>query len=207
MGIFDIFKSKPPPQDSTYRIVDIHWSLEEHKYQIRVRKGGREFYAEDLFKAAASPRDLKFDRFFLLNEKPSKPHFASSLQEAVDWFRGRNLSKDGYDHIWWGDKFVYQCAICKASREAPLWITEIEHLTVATVIPRPYAIEGWRVTVVETDLTGKGIPTKKLDMYQTHAAVKWEQAPSQYLCRKCARRLAELGRESEVADYLVFEAE
>jgi len=89
----------------------------------------------------------------------------------------------------------------------PLWITEIEHMTVAAVIPQPLAIEGWRVNEVETDLTGKGTPTKKLDMYKTYAVIKWHEAPNQYLCQKCARRLADMGRGPEVADYFVFEAD
>jgi hypothetical protein len=206
MGILDFFKSKPPPEEPPYRMFEREWSLNEHKYQVRVRKGGREFYAEDLFKAAATPKDLKFDRFVLLNEKPAKPHFAPSLQEAVNWFRGRNLSKNGYDHIYWGDKYIYTCAICQARRATPLRITEMEHMTVTTVIPKPLAIEGWRVTEVETELTGKGTPTEKLDIYKTFAVVKWHQAPNQYLCQNCARRLADMGQESKVADYFVFEA-
>jgi hypothetical protein len=171
-----------------------------------VRRRGREFYAEDLFQQAATPNDLQFGRFFLLNEKPALPYFAPSLQEAVDWFRGRNFSKDGYEHIWWGDRFAYTCAICQANRKEPLRITTIEHLTVAATIPQPLAIEGWRVSEVETDLAGKGIPTKKLDMYKTHAVVKWDQAPNQYLCRNCARKLTDAGRGSEVAEYFVFVA-
>jgi hypothetical protein len=79
-------------------------------------------------------------------------------------------------------------------------------MTVTTVFPKPLAIEGWRVSEVETELTGKGTPTKKLDIYKTFAVVKWHQAPNQYLCQNCARRLADMGQESKVADYFVFEA-
>lgn len=202
-----IFKSKPPPEEPTYEIVERQASIDAHRHKVRIKKGGREIYAEELFQAAATPEDLSFDRFFSLEEKPSKPHFAPSLKEAVDWFRGRNLTKDGYGHIWWGDKFIYQCAICQARREMPLKITQVEHVTLAAVIPRSLAIEGWRVIEVETELTGKGTPTKKLDMFKTHPVVTWHQGPNQYLCRNCAEKLASLGRGSEVAQYFVFEAE
>lgn len=97
MGILDLlFKSKPPPGEPTWEIVEKQLSIDHQKYQVRIKKGGGELYTEDFFRAAKKPRDLTFNRFLLLNEKPPKPHFAPSLQEAVDWFTGRKHPKDGY---------------------------------------------------------------------------------------------------------------
>ena len=208
MGILDfLFRSKPPPGEPTWEIVETHLSVDHQKYQVRVKKGGRELYAEDFFQAAKTPGDLAFSRFFLLNENPPKPHFPSSLQAAVDWFNGRKRPKDGYNTIWWGDRFTYECAICQARRVVPLRITQVERLTVASAIPTPREIVGWRVVEVESELTGKGIPTKKLDEYKTRPVVKWHEFPNRYLCGNCARKLAEVGRESEAAEAFVFEVE
>jgi hypothetical protein len=208
MGILDfLFKSKPPPEEPTWEIVEKHLSVDRQKYQVRIKKGGREFYAEDLFQAAKTPGDLAFSRFFLLNENPPKPHFAPTLPEAIDWFIGRKHPKDGYNTIWWGDRFTYECAICQARRVVPLRITRVERLTVASAIPAPREIVGWRVVEVESELTGKGIPTKKLDDYKTFPVVMWHEFPNRYLCGNCARKLADVGRESEVGVAFVFEVE
>jgi hypothetical protein len=207
MGILKFFKSNRPPEEPTYEIVERHLSIDSHRYQVRIKKGGREFYVEDLFQTAKKPRDLTFSRFLLLNESQSKLHFAPSLQDAVDWFRGRKLPKDGYNTIWWGDRVTYECAICQAKRVVPLRVTKVERLTVATVIPRHREIVGWRVVEVASELTGKGIPTKKLEGYKIIPVLKWDKFPNRYLCGNCARRLADVGRGPEVADYFVFEAE
>jgi len=208
MGILKfLFKSKPPPQETTYKIVERHLDIDDHRYQVAVRKDKRELYAENIFQAAEKSRDLIFSRFSLLHENPPKPHFAPSLEEAVDWFRGRNLSKDGYGHIWWGDHFVYKCAFCQARRDLPLRITEVEHLTVVTVVPHSLSIDGWRVIEVETEITGKGTPIKKLDTHITVPTIAWHEVPNQYLCRKCSEKLVDVGRGSEAADYFVFDIE
>lgn len=207
MGIFDfLFKAKPPPpEEPTWEIVERHLSIDSHRYKVRVKKGGREFYAEEHFQGAQNPDDLTFSRFFILEEKPVLPHFAPSIQEAVDWFRGRKHPNDGYLTIWWGDRFTYECAICQAKREVPLRITQVERLTVASAIPTPREIVGWRVVEVESELTGKGIPTKKLDVFKTSPVVKWHQFSNRYLCGDCARKLVEVGRGSEALDAFVFE--
>jgi hypothetical protein len=208
VGIWDIlFKAKTPPQKPTYEIVERRLSLDHQKYQVRIKKGGRELYAEELFQGAATPGDLTFSRFFLLHENPPKPHFAPSLTEAVDWFTGRKYPKDGYNTIWWGDRVTYECALCRVKRLVPLGITQVERLTVASAIPTPREIVGWRVVEVESALTGKGIPTKKLDVYKTVPVIKWREFPNRYLCGPCARKLAEVGRGSEAADAFVFEVE
>jgi len=206
MGIWlFLSKSKPPSRKTTCEIVETHLAIADRRYQVAIRKGKGELYAENLFQAAKNPLDLTFSRFLLLHENPPKPHFAPSVKEALSWFQGRNLPKDGYGHIWWGDKFVFTCATCKARRELPLRITAVEHLTVTTVIPRPLSIEGWRVIEVETEITGKGTPMKRLDLYTTIPTITWHQGPNQYLCRQCSENLTAMGRGSEVADYFVFD--
>jgi hypothetical protein len=208
MGILGSwFKSKPPAAKPTYEIVERRLSIDESRFKVRVKKTGREFYAEELFQMAKSPRDLKFSRFFLLDENPPKPHFAPSLPEAVAWFTGRKNPKDGYNTIWWGDRCTYECAICQAKRLAPLRITKVERLTVTSAIPTDREIVGWRVVEVESELTGKGTPTKRLDGYKTVPVIKWEKFSNRYLCGNCARKLAEVGRGSEAADAFVFEVE
>ena len=115
--------------------------------------------------------------------------------------------KDGYNTIWRRDRFTYECAICQAKRVVPLRITQVERLTVASAIPTDREIVGWRVVEVESELTGKGTPTKKLDDYKTLPVIIWDKYPNRYLCGNCARKLAEVGRGSAVADAFVFEAE
>jgi hypothetical protein len=206
MGIWKfLFTSTTPPEPPTYEIVENHLSIDDQPYQVCIRKGGREFYVEDHFKTASGPEDLTFNRFFLLNEKPPKPHFAPSLQQALDWFTGRKQPKDGYNSICWGDRFTYTCAVCKATRVVPLRITRVERLTVASAFPKDRGIIGFRVVEVESELTGKGIPIKKIDDRQTLPVLKWHQFPNRYLCGGCARQLAEVGREAEAANAFVFE--
>jgi hypothetical protein len=201
------FSSKPPSEDSACEIVERQVSVDETRFKVRVKKAGREFYAEELFQTAKTPKDLDFARFFLVDENPPKPHFAPSLKEAVDWFTGRKDPKDGYNTIWWGDCWTYECTICRAKRVMPLRITKVERLTVVSALPSHREIVGWRVVEVESGLTGKGTPTKKLDGYKTVSVIKWDKFPNRYLCGQCARKLAEVGRGSEAAGAFVFEVE
>jgi len=208
MGIFDsLFKSKPPPEEPTWEIVEKQLSLDHQKHQVRTRKGGRELYAEDFFQTAKMHRDLTFGRFFLLDEKPPKPHFAPSLKEAVDWFRGKDHPKDGYDTIWWGDRVTYECSVCKACRTTPSRITQVERLVVARMMPQPMQIVGWRVAEVESELTGKGIPSRRLEAHKLKAIIIWHEAPNHYLCRICAQKLTDAGRPPDPADFFVFDME
>ena len=208
MGIFDsLFKSKPPPEEPTWEVIEKQLTLDHEKYQVRIRKGGRELYAEDFFQTAKMPGDLTFGRFFLLNEKPPKPHFAPSLQETLDWFRGKDHPRDGYDTIWWGDRVTCECSVCKACRTMPFRITQVERLVVARMIPQPRQIVGWRVAEVESELTGKGIPTRRLEAHKLKAIIIWHAAPNHYLCRICAQKLTDAGRPPDPADYFVLDME
>jgi hypothetical protein len=205
MGILDlILKSKSGVKNLTYEIVERQMSIDDLRYKVRIRKAGQEFYAEVLFQAAQETGDLTFSRFLVLGEKPVLPHFAPSLKEAVDWFIGRKQPKDGYNTIWWGDRFTYVCRLCQAKREVPLRITKVERLTVVKAIPEPQEIVGWRVVEAESELTGKGIPIKKLDDYKTWPVLKWDKFPNQYLCRNCAQKLVAAGRKLETVDCFVF---
>jgi len=202
-----LFKAPPSLENPTYEIVERRLSIDARRFKVRVKKAGREFYAEELFQTAKTPRDLNFGRFLLLDENPPKPHFAPSLPDAVAWFIGRKQPNDGYNTIWWRDRFTYECAVCRAKRVAPLRITKVERLTVASAIPTDREIVGWRVIEVESELTGKGIPTKRLDDYKTVPVVKWDKFPNRYLCGNCARKLTEVGRGAAAADAFVFEVE
>jgi hypothetical protein len=199
-----LFQSKGLP---TYEIVEKHLSIDEHRYQVRVRKAGREVYVEDLFQTASKPKDLTFGRFSLLNENPPKPHFAPSLDEAVAWFTGRGQPKDGYATISWGKQVAYECSLCQAGRKMPLQITRVECLTVARAIPTPLSIVGWRVVEVESALTGRGFPTRRLEDHKLKAIIIWDAAPSQYLCRGCAQKLTAAGRPPDTANYFIFDPE
>jgi hypothetical protein len=202
-----LFKFNTPPGETTYKIVEKHLSIDEHRYQVRIKKAGREFYVEELFQNAKNPRDLKFGRFFLVNENPPKPHFAPSLNQAVEWFMGRSQPKDGYETIFWGDQVVYECSVCRARRAMPLRITQVEHLTVARAIPTPLSIDGWRVVEVESELVGKGTPTRRLEDHKLKAIIIWHKAPNQYLCRGCAEKLTAAGQPPDPAACIIFAAE
>jgi hypothetical protein len=208
MGIFKSwFKPKSPPEEPTYKIVENHLSIDDQRYQVRIKKEGRECYVEDLFQTAHKPEDLTFGRFFLVNEKPPKPHFAPSLKEAVDWFRGTDHPRDGYDTIWWGDQVTYECSVCKARRTMPLRITQVERLVVDRKIPQPMQIIGWRVAEVESQLTGQGIPTRRLEDNKLKTIIIWRQVPNRYLCRMCAQKKTAAGRPPDPEDYFVFDME
>jgi hypothetical protein len=206
MGFFkSLFNS--PSGESTYEIIEKHLSVDERRYQVRIKKGGQEFYAEDLFQGAKKPGDLTFGRFSLLNENPAKPHFAPSLKEAVAWFTGAGQPKDGYGTIYWGEQVAYECSVCGVRRKMPLQITQVERLTVARAIPTPMEIVGWRVVEVESELTGKGTPTRRLEEHKLKAIIIWYGAPNQCLCRSCAEKLTEAGRPPDKSEFFIFDPE
>ena len=108
MGLFKkLFGGGSAAEAPQFEIVENNISTDLTRYQVRVRKHGQEMYAEELFQAATKPKDLQFGRFYLLNENPPKLHFAPSLEKAVNWFRGRDLPKDGYYNIFWGEEVYF----------------------------------------------------------------------------------------------------
>ena len=89
MGLFKkLFGGGSAAEEPPFEIVENNISTDLTRYQVRVRKHGQEMYAEELFQAATKPKDLQFGRFYLLNENPPKLHFAPTLEQAVNWFKG-----------------------------------------------------------------------------------------------------------------------
>ncbi len=188
-----------------FEVVENRLCTDLTRYQVRVRKHGQEIYAEELFQAATKPKDLQFGRFYLLHENPPRPHFAPSLEKAINWFKGRGLSpRDGYYHIFWGEEVSFQCSTCQKEATAPLFITKVEQLTVYSNAPPPKEIVGWRVIEVASDLMGPGMPSKILDMFKTKPIIKWFNPKSKFICGGCAHRLTENGRQAELEDYVIF---
>ncbi|MGD0218038.1 MAG: hypothetical protein ABSC45_11100 [Desulfobaccales bacterium] len=187
-----------------FEVVENRLCTDLTRFKVRVRRGGQEMYAEDLFQAATKPQDLQFGRFFLLNETPPKVHFAPSLDEAIYWFEGRRLPKDGFPSVFWGEKVSFSCSICRKEGATPIAITKVEQLSVYTNIPIFREILGWRVLEVASDLLGPGIPTKILYMFKTQPIIKWSNPETKFLCRGCARQLTEQGRQAELEGYVTF---
>ena len=120
MGLFKRLFGGSKPEEYQFEIVENQISTDLTKYQVRVRKHGKEMYAEELFQAAVKPKDLVFGRFYLLNENPPKLHFAPTLEKAVNWFKGRDLPKDGYYNIFWGEEVPFKCWVCQKEDQVPL---------------------------------------------------------------------------------------
>ncbi len=68
-------------------------------------------------------------------------------------------------------------------------------------------IVGWRVAEVESELTGKGIPTRRLEANKLKPIVIWYDVPNRYLCRSCAQNMTAAGRPPDPANYFVFDVE
>jgi hypothetical protein len=188
-----------------FEVVENRLCTDLTAYQVRVRKHGQEMYAEELFQAATKPKDLQFGRFYLLNENPPKLHFAPSLEEAINWFKGRHLlPEDGYYHIFWGEEVSFQCNICQKEATVPLVITKVEQLSVYTNVPMLMEIVGWRVIEVAADLIGQGTPCKALDMFKTNPIIKWFNPETKFICGDCAHQLMEKGRQAELEGYVIF---
>jgi hypothetical protein len=204
MGFFKKIFGGGGGAEPQFEVVENRLCTDLTKYQVRVRKHGQEMYAEELFHAATKPKDLQFVRFFLLNENPPKLHFAPSLEEAINWFKGRRLPKDGYLNIFWGKEVSFQCSICRKEATAPLSITKVEQLSVYTNVPILMEITGWRVIEVASDLMGSGMPSKILHMFKTKPIIKWFNPEPKFICGGCAHRLTESGRQAELEDYVIF---
>jgi len=204
MGFFKKIFGGGGGAEPQFEVVENRLCTDLTKYQVRVRKHGQEMYAEEFFQAATKPKHLQFTRFFLLNENPPKLHFAPSLEEAINWFKGRRLPKDGYLNIFWGKEVSFQCSICRKEATAPLSITKVEQLSVYTNVPILMEITGWRVIEVASDLMGSGMPSKILHMFKTKPIIKWFNPEPKFICGGCAHRLTESGRQAELEDYVIF---
>ena len=187
-----------------FEIIKDSLSTDLTKYQVRVRKYGREIYAEELFQDAIKPKDLTFGRFYLLNENPAMPHFAPSQEKAVNWFKGRDLPKDGYYNVSWGEEVTFQCRVCRKEIKQPLKITKVEKYTISTNKPKYMEIMGWRVSEVACDLMGPGVPRKILDMFKTKPIIQWLNPKNKFICEGCAHRLITMGRKAALEEYVIF---
>ncbi len=204
MGFFKKIFGGGGGAEPQFEVVENRLCTDLTRYRVRVRKHGQEMYAEELFQAATKPKDLQFGRFFLLNENPPQVHFSPSLEEAIDWFQGRRLPKDGFPSIFWGEEVFLQCSVCQKEATTPLLITKVEQLAVYTNIPKLMEIAGWRVIEVASGLMGAGMPTKILHMFKTKPIIKWFNPETRFICGNCAQRLTEGGRQAELAGYVIF---
>jgi len=205
VGFLDrFFKSKARVEEPPFETVERTISLDERQHKVVVRIHGRELFAEDFFRACREAGDYSFGRFYLHGEDLPKTHCAPSLEQAIDWFRGRGAPNDGYGTLVWGDAATYNCKICGAALEFPLRINKVEKLTVYTVLPEYQAIVGWRVLEVGNDLLGPGIPTKVLTQYKTFPIIRWESQKKMYVHQSCREKMMEMGKEEELAEYLIL---
>jgi len=187
-----------------FEIIEDNLSTDLTKFQVRVRKSGREIYAEEFFQGATKPNDLTFGRFYLLNENPPKLHFAPSQEKAVNWFKGRDLPKDGYYNIFWGKEVTFKCRVCRKEIKQPLKITKLEKYTISTDEPKYMEIMGWRVSEVACDLMGPGVPRKILYMFKTKPIIQWLNPKNKFICEGCAHSLISMGRQAELKKYVIF---
>jgi hypothetical protein len=199
-----LFKSKSKTEEPPFEIVERQISLDDTRHKIIIRVNGRELFAEDFFRASLEDKDYSFGRFYINNEGLPNTHFAPTLEQAISWFRGRNAPNDGYGTIVWGETVTYRCKICGQAIEFPLRVTNLEKLTVYTILPKDRQIVGWRIVEVENQLLGKGIPTKILEMFKTHPIVKWESGLKIYIHQSCGEKLMALGKGEQLADYLIL---
>jgi len=196
-----LFGSKAQEEEHSFELVEQKIPVEDCKYDVRIKYPGGEVYGWDFF---LTSRDLVFSRFYLLHEKPAKPHFAPSLEQAIGWFRGENLPRNGFGSIFWGRDKKFQCRFCDFAKDFPIRPSRVERLVIYKEIPEYQEISGWRVGQVESELIGKGIPTKFIELSKTRAIIKWESQKDRFACQKCAERLKELGREAELTDCVIF---
>jgi len=202
MGILKfLFGSKAKEEEHSFELVEQKIPVEEVKHEVRVKYSEGEAFVWDFFQKS---KDLSFSRFYLVHEKPAKPHFAPSLEQAIGWFRGEHLPRNGFGSISWGKDKKFQCRLCDFAKHFPLRLSRVERLVIYKEIPEYQEITGWRVGQVESELIGKGIPTKFIELSKTHAIIKWESQKDKFICQKCAERLKELGREAELTDYVIF---
>jgi hypothetical protein len=198
------FQSKATAEEPTFEIVERRISLDETREKIIIKVGGRELFANDFFRASLEDNDYFFGRFYLNNEDLWKTHFAPSREQAIAWFRGKSVPKDGYGTIIWGEKVMYHCRYCGNFKQFPLKISKVERVVVFTNLPHYREIVGWRVIEVDNEILGMGIPTKILEIHKTVPIIKWQSQKKRYVCQRCAARLADLGQDEKLAESVIF---
>jgi hypothetical protein len=190
------------PAKPDYEIVERKVSLDIPQNPAWAKMSGKkEILVSELLKG----NKQSFSRFYLTFDDLAKTHFAPSLQQAIDWFRGKSSPKDGYGNISWGDYVAYQCELCKDTKKFNLIITKIEKVILYINFPAYREITGYRVIEVKNEVQGAGMPTKFMRLHETVPVIKWQHEMQKFLCAGCSRKLVELGREGDLSDYLVFE--
>jgi hypothetical protein len=174
------------------------------RYQVRMKNKGKDIYLEDFLKEALKTRKLTFSRFYLMDEHPWGLHLAPSLTQALDWFRGRKLPRDGYLSIAWGDDLTYICGFCEEKHTEPLLVTQVEKVALTGDFPFPWEIDGWRVSEIATAKMGKGHPGKIIGLHKTIPIIKWHTNKDKYICRRCADRFKAMDRQDKMAGYAIF---
>jgi hypothetical protein len=192
--------AKPPEPDC--EVVERQVSLDLPKNTAWAKlRGKKEILVSELLKG----KDQSFSRFYLSFDDSAKTHFAPSLRQAIDWFRGRTSPGDGYGNIFWGEHVVYQCDLCKDSRKFDLTINRVEKVVLSINFPAYREITGWRVIEVNHEILGRGMPTKFMRLHETVPVIHWQHGKQLYLCRGCSQKLIELGRERELSEYAIFD--
>jgi hypothetical protein len=194
-------------EEPAFEILQRPVSLDKPQKTAWVKIRGREVSARELLLRSARGRHIVFSRFYLSHGDPVKTHYAPSLEQAVNWFRGKGLPRDGYGNIYWGSSVVYACRLCQAKKEFRLNISKVEKVVLHINFPEYRDLIGWRVIEVSNDQLGKGIPTRVIRMDKTVPVIEWYFEKNQYLCQRCAQKLAELGRGQEIEDYMLFDAD
>jgi len=183
MGIIDsLFKSKPK-KEPDFEIEKYEILIDDCKNRIKIiTPNGDQFYVEEFLR---NSKKLLFNRFFIISEELIRPHFAPSLEEAINWFTGKSLLKKGYGDMSWGLTSNRQCVICDEIIKIPIHIKTIECFTIYKDIPDHREIVGWRVSEVESELLGRGVPTKIFTIYKDHTVIKWNSPKEKFICERC----------------------
>jgi hypothetical protein len=193
-----------PDQAAPVEVAEHQIPIVSGRYQVRVKHQGRDIYLEEFLREALKTRSLLFGRFYLMDEHPWGLHFAPTLLQAIDWFRGRNLPRDGYLSISWGRYLTYICGFCENKHTEPLQVTKVEKVVLSGDLPFAFAIDGWRVSEIATDTMGAGNPHKIIGLHKTYPIIKWHTQKNKYICQHCAQRLQEIDQAEKIAGYAVF---
>ena len=185
MGIIDsLFKSRSK-KEPDFEIEKYKIFVDDCKHRVKIISfKGDYFYVEEFLKKS---KNLLFSRFYIISESTIRPHFAPTLGEAITWFTGKSFPKNGYKDISWGLKSNCQCVVCDEIIQVPIHIKTIECLTIYKDIPDYREIVGWRVSEVESELLGRGVPTKIFTIYRDHTIIKWNSPKENFICERCAR--------------------
>jgi len=192
-------KQAPPPE-----VVERKIPIVSGRYQVRVKNQGRDIYLEEFLREALKTKNLIFGRFYLMDEHPWGLHLAPTLEQAIEWFRGRKFPHDGYLSISWGEYLSYICGFCEDKNTEPLQVTKVEKVILIGDFPFPWEIDGWRVSEIETEKMGNGNPSKIIGLHKTYPIIKWHTNKDKYICQRCADRFKKIGREEKMAGYAIF---